>query len=385
MLNINYQKHNESVQRLLENEQKGIYERVKMSIACNPRLIISDPLHNKEKLTFEGYTMNSQKMLEIQCRFREYMADDIICDKQMGFENEEGIFLYPDTQNVLEAEYFGCDVAYHGIYEPGTKVCLNDDNKYAFLDREFPSIFSGLSGKIFEHMDYFKEQQKNGFTYKGKPISDVGSAGLSTDGPFTIACCLLGTTELCIALYEDEKFAMDLLAYITDATIARIKAVRAHLGLTELTQNIFLADDSIAMLSDYDYQRFVLPFHKKLISDLASEGTANCIHLCGDATHLFPTLQKHLHIVSFDTGFPVQHGKLVQMLAPNTAIFGGVHANLLLAGSEKEIMIETKRILEEVKPYTKKYIIKEANNVCPGTPPQNILAMYEAVKRYGCY
>ena len=234
-------------------------------------------------------------------------------------------------------------------------------------------------------MEYFADQKKKGYTYHGKPLTEIYPAGMSTDGAFTIACCLLGATEMCIALYEEEDFAQELLSYITEATIYRIRALRQYFGEPERSKNFSFADDSIAMLSEKDYRRFILPHHRRLIRELTTDGTRNQIHLCGNATHLFPTIQQELNVFAFDTGFPVKHGKLVQEMAPGTVISGGVHVDLLLGGDKTAIREETRRILEEVKPHTKTFYIKEANNLSPCTSPESVLAMYEAVKEYGWY
>lgn len=385
MLNIDYARHNDEVRELLEQEAQGTPSRVRMTISCNPRLILSDPAHNPQGISFEQYINDPQTMLEIQCRFQEYCSDDLIWDKPMGFSNLEGIPVYPDMQNVLEPSYFGCEVAYHGCHEPGTKVLLDDESKYAFVDRPFPDPFAGLFGKAFDCMAYFREQRDKGFTYKGKPIGTISGTGEWTDGPFTLACCLLGATEMCIALYEEPDFAEALLTYITEATIVRTKAVRQALGIPVLSAQYSFADDSIAMLSEADYRRFVLPCHQRLIRELTTDGTRNAIHLCGNASHLFPTIHEELHVFSYDTGFPIRHGELVQRLGPEVTVMGGVHVDILSAGTPDEIQQEARRILEEVKPHTRRFILKEANNLSPGTPPENVLAMYEAVKQYGRY
>ena len=103
MLNIDYDRHNEEVRRLLQAEREGRPERVRMSIACNPRMILSDPALNQEQVTFQEYIEDPEKMLAVQCRFQEYFSDEIISDREMGFQNLESIPVYPDTQNVLEA------------------------------------------------------------------------------------------------------------------------------------------------------------------------------------------------------------------------------------------------------------------------------------------
>jgi hypothetical protein len=41
--------------------------------------------------------------------------------------------------------------------------------------------------------------------------------------------------------------------------------------------------------------------------------------------------------------------------------------------------------LEEVKPLSRRFTIKEANNLSPGTKPVSLLAMYRAVEEFGYY
>lgn len=385
MLHYDYARHNEAVRRLWDAEHSGTPERVRMDISCNPRMILSDPRMNPDRITFEQYMADPAVMLDVQCRFQEYKADAIFYDQIMGFENLSGIGVYPDFQNVLETSYFGGAVAYHGIHEPGTRTLLTPDDIPAFVERPFPGVENGLSGKALEYRAFFQEQQRRGFSYRGKPLSDVGTAGLSTDGPFTLGCCLLGATELCLSLYTDEALATAFLDYITDATIYRIQATRKAVGLPEKSPSLFLADDSIAMLSPEDYRRFVLPLHKKLLRELSTGEEPTSIHLCGDATRHFLTMRDELNARCFDTGYPVEHGRMVRLLGPDVVLQGGVHVQLLLNGSREEIRTETKRILDEVKPWTRHFIIKEANNLSPGTPPENLLAMYEAVQEFGRY
>lgn len=385
MLHYDYARHNEAVRRLWESERAGTPKRVRMEISCNPRMVLSDPQQNPEYISFEQYMGDPAVMLEVQCRFQEYKADSIFCDQIMGFDNLTGFGVYPDFQNVLESSYFGGSVAYHGIQEPGTRTFLTPADVPAFVERPFPSVENGLSGRALEYRAFFTEQQRRGFSYRGKPLTDVGIAGLSTDGPFTLGCCLLGATELCLSLYTDEALATAFLDYITDATIYRIKETRKAVGLPEKSPSLFLADDSIAMLSPDDYRRFVLPLHKKLLRELSTGEEPTSIHLCGDATRHFLTMRDELNARCFDTGYPVEHGRMVRLLGPEVMLQGGVHVQLLLNGSPAEIRAETKRILDEVTPWTHRFVIKEANNLSPGTPPEHLLAMYEAVQEFGRY
>lgn len=385
MFTIDYAKHNEEVRQLLAAAKEGINDRVLMQISANPRMILSDPECNTDGTSFQEYMEDPMTMLTVQSRFQEYAADYLVWDKKMGFASYEGVFPYADGHNVNEAEYFGGEVVYHATGSPGTKPFLDESNRYAFVKKPFPEINRGLMGRDIDFTAFFEEQKRKGWTYKGKPIAGVAKPCMGTDGPFTVGCCLMGATELCLALYEEPEFTRDFLDYITEATIARIKYFRRLYGEPEKTENFGFADDSISLLSVKDYREHILPFHQKLVRELAYKGTSNGMHLCGNATHLFRTLVDELNITSFDTGFPVRFGELIRELGPDIGISGGVHVDILLRGNAGEIRAETKRILEEVKPLTRKFTIKEANNLSPCTRPESLLAMYEAVKEYGRY
>ena len=382
MIHIDYQKHNEEVKLFLKQYDEEINPRIRMSIACNPRIILLNSDLNPDGITFEKYFNDPSVMLDIQMKFMEYVACNIVFDHVMGMEETE-FTAYPDFQNILEPCWLGASVFYPDKSDSATRSFLTDDNKADIFKKGNINPFGGIMQKAMACYHYFIEQQKAGFTYKGKPLSNIGTPGLGTDGPFTNACSLRGATGMCIDLYEDPVYAHELMAYITENTILRIRALRKLFGLPNKTPNMAIADDSIAMLSSEDYIRFVLPFHKQILNELTTGEQPNIIHLCGDATRHFSTIAKELNADYFDTGFPVDHCEIVKELGNEVTVAGGVHVDLLHSGTVAEIVGETRRILEAVKPYSRRFIIKEANNLTPGTAPEHLLAMYQAVKKYG--
>ena len=92
-----------------------------------------------------------------------------------------------------------------------------------------------------------------------------------------------------------------------------------------------------------------------------------------------------LHVVSFDTGYPIDHRKVAQELGPAVQIQGGPTAGLLLSGSREEVAEETVRIIRAVKDVTRRFVLRDANNVSPGTPLENIRVMYDKVREAGVY
>lgn len=385
---VDFEKHNGESAKVWETYHSGNPVRIPMILGMNPRMIILDAKYN-DGVTFEKYYNDPQVMLETQLKFRKFDSCEVVYDHVMGIP-EHGWHIYTDFQNDVECGWLGAEVKYSGNAVPFTIPFLKDGDKNKkdmLLKKGIPELFDGLLGKALEYYNYFTEKKNEGFTYEGKPINSVGFAGMGTDGPMTVACMLRGTTEFCIDLYEDTEYALELLDYITEAAVFRIKGLRKYFGQPEKTPSLGFADDSIQLLSCEDYEKFILPFHKKLIKELTyqteTEIGKNSIHLCGDATRHFKKIQDELNIYSFDTGFPINFRNMLEILSPETQISGGVHVDTLLRGGRDAIEKAVENICREVKLLSKKFIIREANNLSPETPLENISSMYEAVKKFG--
>ena len=382
MIMIDYVKHNEEVNKIWESYYNGQPIRIPMILGINPRVIILDEKYS-DGVTFEKYYNDPHIMLETQLKFQKFTSCEVVYDHIMDIP-EHGWHLYPDFQNDLECGWFGAEVKYSDNAVPFTIPFLRDDDKKDMLFKKgIPELFNGLLGKSLEFYNYFTEKKNKGYTYENKPINSIGFGGMGTDGPMTVACMLRGTTEFCIDLYEDTGYALELMDYITEAAIFRIKGLRKYFGQPEKTPSIGFADDSIQLLSREDYEKFVLPSHKKILRELTDGTGRNSIHLCGDATRHFKKIQDELSVYSFDTGFPINFKATLESLSPETQINGGVHVETLMRGTADKIREAVENICGEVKPLSKKFIMREANNLSPKTPLENISAMYEAVKEFG--
>ena len=373
---------NEAARYLWEAYQKGNPERVPLRYGINPRFILLDPTLNPEKVTFYEYTTNPELMLQIQLRFQCWVRHAIVQDSDLGLP--EGWGVGPDLQNYYEGAWLGCEIFFHDDEVPDCRPWLQDDNKREIFQRGIPDPFGGALARNLEYYQYFKRKQEEGFEFMGRPLRGVGLAAAGTDGPFTTACNLRGATEICLDLYQDPDYVHELLAFITEAAIVRIKAYREFLGEPLKTQCWGIADDSIELLSVEAYKEFVLPHHRRLL-DTFGEGGPHSIHLCGDAQRHFPVLKQELNIQSFDTGFPIDFGWVRRTLGPEVWIQGGPSIQLLLHGTPAQITEETKRILASGITEGKRFMLREGNNLAPCTPLANLDAFYQAALTYGRY
>jgi len=382
LTNYDFARHNEEQKALWDAYRKGNPPRVPMIVGCNVRMLILDKKLNDRNVTFRDYSEDPDIMLETNLKFQKWLRFNLLHDGELGLP-PEGWGVQVDFQNYYEAAWFGCPVFYREGQVPDTEPILAGDKKNLLFDRGIPDPFGGLMKKNLEYYLYFREKQKQGYSYEGLPIKSVSPSGMGTDGALTLATNLRGV-EIYTDIYEDPAYVEKLFDFIIQATVLRLKAWAKYLGWKEKNQGMFFADDSVQNISLDTYKTVVMPFHKKMLGELTLGGPNN-IHLCGDSTRHFRTLRDELNVRMFDTGFPVDFGWLRKELGEDVEIYGGPNVNLLLSGSEEEVRNETKRILSSGIMKGGKFVLRDGNNLAPRTPARNITAMYEAVKEYGKY
>ncbi len=384
MPEIDFKAHNEEVKAVWDAYHAGTPIRVPVVLGLNVRYYLFSPWLNPHGITFAAYSEDPDLMLETQLEFQHYVRHNLLCDAEMGMPSDAWPGVHVDLQNYYEAAWFGCPVHYREGQVPDTSPILGDDNKRMLFDAGVPDPFTdGIMAKNVRFLEYLTERIKD-YSFMGLPVHGVSPSGMGTDGPFTAAANIRGATEICLDIYEDPDFVRELLDFITEATIARIKAWRSKLGYDMRPQCWGFADDSIQLLSTETYREFVLPCHKRLVSELAGSGP-HSIHLCGDATRHFKTIRDELNINGFDTGYPVDFAWLRKELGPNIHINGGPTVGFLLRATPSEVREEVRRILSTGVTEGGKFVLREANNMSPGIPEENIAAMYHASQEFGRY
>lgn len=233
--------------------------------------------------------------------------------------------------------------------------------------------------RAVEFHEFFDDKSRKE-TFMGRPVSRPwGPTG--SDGPFTVACNLRGATEICTDLIENPKYANDLLKWVTDGIISRMKAWREFTGVkpAKTGEWTWLADDSIALLSPAQYREFVLPHHQRLQKEFRGESKL-MVHLCGRAKHQFKGLVEELHANSFETGFPTDLGEARKALGPEIELVGNLNPNLLKRGPESAIRKAVKDLADSGVARGGKFILRDGNNCAPGTPPSHFAAAYDAAR-----
>ena len=384
MLAIDFKAHNERSKEVWKAYEEKKPFRVPVVIYADVRNWLNEPGENIGKITMCDYIKDPDVMLDCQVKSSEWIRHNILSDGGMGYP-EDGWSVRVDFQNFLEPVWLGGEIKYGK--EPHSEPFLSDDNKWSILDKGEPEPFAGINAEVIKYYEHFQDTKRS-FTYKGIPLNfiDMPFNMTGTDGQFTNACSIRGTENFIVDMLEDPQYAHQLLAFITRASINRIKATRKYLGIDSKDMGFGFADDSIVLLSLGMFKEFVLPYHKLIFDELSNGIEGRSMHLCGDAQRFFPLLFKELNVKSFDTGFPINFETLYDELSPEVTILGGPSTKLIRYGTYEEVKDETKRILQSgVMEKSVAFILREGNALAPGTPIHNVNAVYQAAEKFGNY
>ncbi|MCF6176994.1 MAG: hypothetical protein L3J71_14640 [Victivallaceae bacterium] len=390
---VDYKQHNAEVEKLWRDYDENKHERVPVVIGGSVRNLISNPAINKTRFSFKDFFTKAEAQLECQLEYQLYQRQHMICDREMGLPKDKWTVGLDFQNSYCQAWYGGEFTFFDDEDVPDTKEIFHENPELIYqLDDLDP--FWGIGDFVKKAMEMLTQMKKicdSGYEFNGRPVDIPLSFPLqSTGGLFTIATKLRGSVELMCDMYENPKYYHDLMDFVTRTTIARMKVHRDwawdndpdYKGDRKYKGAFNYADDSIALISPEQFKEFVLPYQKRLFDEFY-DGRGCSIHLCGDATHHFKFLADEFNVRSFDTGFPVDHGKLRQELGPDIQINGGPTIMLVKDGTPEQIGAEVKRICESGVLEGKRFILIAANNLAPCTPVENLKALYEAGKKYG--
>jgi uroporphyrinogen decarboxylase len=198
--------------------------------------------------------------------------------------------------------------------------------------------------------------------------------------PFTLACYMVegkGSKEFAWIkrmMYTAPDVYGALMEKITAMDAAYLNAqVKAG------AQAIQIFDTWGGILSPADYERYVLPYTRKLVASLAGTGVPVIHFVKGAATMLDTVAKAGGDVMGLD--WHVNLGKARDVLGDRFAVQGNLDPTVLFAPKEI-IEREVRRILDE-NGGRPGHIFNLGHGILPTVPPENAIAMVEAVHKYG--
>jgi len=195
------------------------------------------------------------------------------------------------------------------------------------------------------------------------------------EGPLAEACDLVGVSDMLTMLMIDPDFC-DLLMDKCMITAKEFARAQIEAGCDV----IGIGDAICSQIGVEVYNRYVKERHMELTSYIHSLGSKVKMHICGNITHLLPSL-KELGLDILDIDWQVNFDDAYNFMGPNAAICGNINPVTIQDSSEAEISQLTASLVQNQK--GKKFILSGGCEISVNTPPGNLKTMREALRMFG--
>jgi len=197
--------------------------------------------------------------------------------------------------------------------------------------------------------------------------------------------------EFTFDLYRNPAFAEKLMDKILEFHMAFFERFLDAVG--PYVQIVFVGDDLAEQkgpaIRPAVYRSLIKPRHRKLYQFIKSKADVKlCYHSCGSVIPFIDDLVE----MDVDILTPVQVSaanmdtkRLKNDFGDRISFLGGIDTQRVMPfGTVDEVGAEVKRRIEDLA-LGGGYIIGAVHNIQPEVPPENILAMFNAARKYGKY
>lgn len=266
------------------------------------------------------------------------------------------------------------DMFYHPMKDISS---VEEVDRYPWPNPTDPARFAGL-----------REQAQEAVEVK------VKAAVLSVicSGPMEISCWMRGFEEFYSDIIFNEKLLTSIIDWFVELRMAYWEKALAEVG--EYVDVIFETDDLGAQLgmliSPSAYRKIIKPRHKRLFDFIHSHTKAKILlHSCGSIRPIIPDLIE----IGVDILNPVQvsardmdSAELKKEFGKDLVFWGGgVDTQYVLgSGTPQQVKDEVRRRIDDLAPGGG-FVFATVHNIQANVPPQNIIAMWEAVREFGNY
>jgi uroporphyrinogen decarboxylase len=251
--------------------------------------------------------------------------------------------------------------------------------KYRFPDPLNPARYSGMAERADELMNR-------------RQVAYI--LGRNAPGIFEIALWMRGFENFFCDMVANQAFAEALLDAIAEVKMRywehALQLVGKHVMIVSEADD--LASQNCVLISPELYRKLIKPRHTKLFNFIKKHAATEVkifYHSCGAVAPLLPDLIES----GIDILNPVQvragnmnTRELKRQFGKDLTFYGGGvdTQRVLPRGTPAEVRDEVRRRIEDLAPGGG-FIFNTVHNIQADVPPENIVAMWEAVQEYGVY
>jgi len=269
----------------------------------------------------------------------------------------------------------------HGYYfdmveHPLENATIKDLDDYPWPDPDNSGRYEGLeedAKKLFGNTEY-------------AIVGDARAGSL-----FERNWYLTGIERFLTDMLLNQEFIEKLLAISLEIQEKKISKFLDAVGnyIQVLALNGDLAMQTGPLMSPDLYRKVIKPYHEKLHRLVKSKTNAKIFrHCCGSVVPFISDFIEY----RVDAIHPVQVSakdmdtkKLKEKFGDKIGFWGGIDTQLVLPyGTVEDVEKEVKRRIHDLAPGGG-YVLAAVHNIQRDVPPENIVAMFKAAKKYGKY
>jgi uroporphyrinogen decarboxylase len=291
-------------------------------------------------------------------------ADEVHRSGKLQFECIRALAMQTDAEVLVtfmdlsvEAEAFGCAIRHSDTGNPEIVGTIASDHLVA------PAVGTVRTGEVLHCAELCAEQLP-------QPVL----AGLI--GPFSLACCLTGMTEMMMIAAVEPDNAHAILRIATDFLRQYLLAIRKT-GLA----GAIIAEPTAGLLSPEMCRDYSSNYLREIIEPAKGDDFAVILHNCGKTEKQVPSLLSTgadaLHV-----GNAVDICQILEQAPADFPILGNLDpVGVFCNGTEDTVRIAVRDLLQSTAAYPN-LIVSSGCDIPAQTPIANIKAFFEAVKDY---
>ena len=290
----------------------------------------------------------------------------------------DAVLLYTLGIKIKSTRLEKYDYEYNYIYDSPLKDIstiseLKENSIYPVLDLfDFNTYINGMTGKEFNNSRH-------------KDTSSIISMG-ALNCPFMICCYLRGMEKFLTDLASNKKLAKYLIDMVGGFCLEFSNRELKSFGEKA---EFYCSWDDVAgqygpMVHPDIFVKYFMPLYKKLIDSVKKYNLFFTWHCCGSVHKILPhMIDAGLDVfeVCQTSAKDMELEKVHDLYGRKVCIHGGIDVQNLLVNKEpKDVEEEVKKIFD-LWGFNGGIIIAPSHVIVPGTPVQNVLALYEAANR----
>ena len=199
-------------------------------------------------------------------------------------------------------------------------------------------------------------------------------------GSFSLACMLVGMNEFLMDLLDEdlEDDLMDLFEATLNVSFRMHELCHAAGGDCTSYGN---SSEGCSVISPALFRKFAKPFEQRLAGMLNEAGIPTICHICGNVNLILEDLAE-TGCRMYELDYLTDINKVKEVSKGHFAVSGNINPVLFQEGRPEDIVRETKKLCDLYRGQGG-LMIGPGCALSADTPPENIYALVDTVKRFG--